>query len=286
MLKQSTRLHKRPSDLFFLLLYDMVQQFHFYKYQGAGNDFIIIDNRNGLFNVTDPEALSRLCDRRFGIGADGLMLLKSSEQADFGMDYYNADGRLGSLCGNGGRCIVAFAKHLRLIGSETAFLAADGIHQARISPEGDWVSLHMMDVDKMMIDGEAYVLDTGSPHFVKRVGDLANLDVYTEGRKIRYNDHYRTKGINVNFVEEEADGYFVRTYERGVENETLACGTGVTAVALAMADYKGLNGDISTSIRVAGGQLKVSFFKKEENFSHIILEGPATLVFEGDFQLD
>ncbi|SEN62782.1 diaminopimelate epimerase [bacterium A37T11] len=264
----------------------MMQHVHFYKYQGAGNDFIIIDNRDGHFNVTDAKILNRLCDRRFGIGADGIMLLKESGKADFEMDYYNADGRLGSLCGNGGRCIVAFAKRMGLIDSETAFLAADGIHQAQISAEGNWVSLHMMNVGKVNRDEDAFVIDTGSPHFVKRVTDLANLNVYEEGKKIRNSEPYRIKGINVNFVEEEADGYFVRTYERGVEDETLACGTGVTAVALAMASYKKQEGSLSTPIRVAGGQLKVSFQKEKEIFSHIILEGPATFVFEGDIQLD
>ncbi len=255
--------------------------FHFYKYQGAGNDFIVMDNRDGSFNIHETKVLARLCDRRFGIGADGIMLLNAADTVDFEMVYYNADGREGSMCGNGGRCIVAFAKELGIIDSETVFMAADGVHHARINPEGDWVTLRMGDVEETFRDDDAYVLNTGSPHYVRTVANLASLDVYTEGKNIRYSDPYREDGINVNFAEDDTEGYFVRTYERGVENETLACGTGATAVALAMAQEKGLQGAHITPIRVAGGNLRIHFTRNGERFTDIFLEGPAVFVFEG-----
>jgi diaminopimelate epimerase len=262
-----------------------MHMFHFYKYQGAGNDFIVIDNRDSSFNIHETNTLARLCDRRFGVGADGIMLLNRSGDLDFEMVYYNADGREGSMCGNGGRCIVAFAKKLGIIDSNTVFLAADGVHHARINPEGNWVTLRMGDVEQISRDGEAYVLNTGSPHYVKSTVNLASLDVYAEGKNIRYSVPYREEGINVNFAEDEPDGYFVRTYERGVENETLACGTGATAVALAMAQEKGLQGSHSIPIRVAGGRLRIHFTRDGKRFSDIFLEGPAEFVFEGQISI-
>src|SRR5690554_3538802 len=198
----------------------------FYKYQGAGNDFIIIDNRDLKFTENNPNKIAQLCDRRFGIGADGLMLLQNSTESDFEMVYYNADGNIGSMCGNGGRCIVAFAKDLGMISTSTSFLAADGFHDASINQADNWVSLKMNDVNNIDADGDNYVLNTGSPHYVKIVNNLKNLDVATEGALIRNQDTYRDAGINVNFASTEGDGYFVRTFERGVEGETLACGTG------------------------------------------------------------
>ena len=210
---------------------------HFYKYQGAGNDFILVDNRNLAVNHQNPKLIAHLCDRRFGVGADGMMFLQNIEGYDFEMIYYNADGQPSSMCGNGGRCIVAFAKYLGIIDSETTFLAVDGPHNAKISPSGDWVSLQMTDVDTINSDDDAYVLNTGSPHYIKLVEGLKEKNVYRAGYNIRNNDTYRAKGINVNFVEPNDNGYFVRTFERGVEDETFACGTGVTAVALAMAKH-------------------------------------------------
>ncbi|MGK6349786.1 diaminopimelate epimerase [Parapedobacter sp. DT-150] len=255
----------------------------FYKYQGAGNDFIILDNRNGLFDRNNVDLVRRLCDRRFGIGADGVMLLQDAERHDFEMIYYNADGHEGSMCGNGGRCIVAFAQDLGIIGSETAFLAADGLHRARVhSHQAGWISLQMADVVEISQDGDAYVLNTGSPHYVKVVRDLKAFPVVDEGRNVRYSVAYRAQGINVNFVEADGEGYFVRTYERGVENETLACGTGATAVALAMAWHEGRNGVLQTPIRVAGGDLTIRFSKDEDRFTDVFLEGPATFVFKGE----
>lgn len=254
----------------------------FYKYQGAGNDFIVIDDREGGFDTANTELVKQLCDRRYGIGADGLMLLQSHPDYDFRMVYYNADGREGSMCGNGGRCIVAFAKKQGLITDKTAFLAVDGEHQAQVNEAGDWVSLQMIDVDAIARDGEAYVLDTGSPHYVRLVDGLADFEVYGHGREIRYNETYNEAGINVNFVQPEPDGYFVRTYERGVEDETLACGTGATAAALAMAVHHGQEGNLQTRIRVLGGDLTIRFRRHGHSFTDIYLEGPAKFVFEGE----
>lgn len=253
----------------------------FHKYQGAGNDFIVIDDRMGGFDTSDEALVKRLCDRRYGIGADGLMLLQNHPDYDFRMIYYNADGREGSMCGNGGRCMVAFAQHLGLITDKAAFLAVDGKHFATINPAGNWVSLQMVDVDAIARDGEAYVLNTGSPHYVQLVEGLADFPVYEDGAAIRNSEAYRTEGINVNFVEREGAGYFVRTYERGVEDETFACGTGATAVAMAMAAHQGFEGDLQMPIRVRGGHLTISFRREGNVFTNVYLEGPATFVFAG-----
>ncbi|MBD1393621.1 diaminopimelate epimerase [Mucilaginibacter glaciei] len=260
-------------------------QLKFYKYQGAGNDFVLIDNRQAIDYQFTKERVSLLCDRRFGIGADGLMLLETLEGFDFKMVYYNADGNEGSMCGNGGRCIVAFAKQLGIITDTTKFLATDGVHHAKISADGKWVSLQMIDVKEVTRDGDAYVLNTGSPHYVRLATDLAIKDVYNEGYAIRNNAAYKADGINVNFTEKTDVGYFVRTFERGVENETYACGTGVTAVALAMAKHNNQFGTISTPIKVLGGNLNIRFDHDGETFSNIFLEGPADLVFDGEITI-
>ncbi|RZL42868.1 MAG: diaminopimelate epimerase, partial [Pedobacter sp.] len=222
----------------------------------------------------------QLCDRRFGIGADGLMLLKQHDSFDFEMVYYNADGNLGSMCGNGGRCIVAFAKHLGIIDSETNFLAVDGPHYAKITAEGNWVELQMIDVDTIDKDGEAFVLNTGSPHYVKQVNNLDVFNVFENGKQIRNNETYKAKGINVNFVEDKGDHLFVRTFERGVEDETFACGTGVTSVAMAMAQQK-QPGYIQTPVKVLGGKLQINFDYDGSKFTNVFLCGPAEKVFEG-----
>ena len=255
---------------------------HFYKYQGAGNDFILVDNRENTIEHHDVRLMAHLCNRRFGIGGDGIMFLQNKEGHDFEMVYYNADGQPSSMCGNGGRCIVAFAKFLGIIDAETEFLAVDGPHYAKITAEGDWVSLQMIDVDTITNDGEAYVLNTGSPHYIAMANDLTNKDVYQDGYAIRNNDTYRAKGINVNFVEPNDNGYFVRTFERGVEDETFACGTGVTAVALAMAKHNHQTGHIDTPIKVLGGDLNIRFNYDGKVFTDIFLEGPAVRVFDGE----
>jgi diaminopimelate epimerase len=258
---------------------------HFYKYQGAGNDFILVDNRNQSFNTTDQRTVSQLCNRRFGIGADGMMLLQNHVSYDFEMLYFNADGNIGSMCGNGGRCIVAFARFLGIIDRETNFLAVDGPHYAKISENGTWVDLQMIDIDAIEKDGDAYVLNTGSPHYVAQVEDLKGLNVYEIGYNIRNNDTYKADGINVNFVEDLKDHLFVRTFERGVEDETYACGTGVTAVALSMAKHKNTLGHITTPIRVLGGALHIDFDYDGKRFRNIFLCGPAEQVFEGDLKV-
>jgi len=254
----------------------------FYKYQGAGNDFILIDNRLQQFDHHQPELIARLCDRRFGIGGDGIMFLQVKKAFDFEMVYYNADGKPSSMCGNGGRCIVAFARFLGLIEKETNFLAVDGPHYAKISESGDWVSLQMINVDTINRDGDAFVLNTGSPHYVALAENLEHKNVYQDGFVIRNNPVYQQDGININFVEPVKDGYFVRTFERGVEDETYACGTGVTAVALAMAKHKNQTGTVFTPIKVLGGDLSVKFNYNGTTFSDIFLEGPAVQVFSGE----
>ncbi len=258
---------------------------YFYKYQGAGNDFILIDNRLEQFNHHQPEQIARLCDRRFGVGGDGIMFLQLKDAFDFEMIYYNADGKPSSMCGNGGRCIVAFARFLGLIANETNFLAVDGPHYAKISESGDWVSLQMIDVTEINGDEDAFVLNTGSPHYVKLVENLEQKNVYQDGYAIRNNETYRKEGININFVEPLNDGFFVRTFERGVEDETYACGTGVTAVALAMAKHQHKTGAVFTPIKVLGGDLSVKFNYNGAVFTDIFLEGPAKQVFSGEIDI-
>ena len=253
----------------------------FHKYQGAGNDFILIDHRSSALKNIDNSLVKHLCDRRFGIGADGLMFLLSHADFDFEMVYYNADGNLGSMCGNGGRCIVAFAKQLGIIDREATFLAVDGPHYAKISAESNWVELQMIDVDNITNDNNAFVLNTGSPHYVIETVDLANMDVFTEGKAIRNNDTYRANGINVNFVENKGDHLFVRTFERGVEDETYACGTGVTAVAMSIAKKQNQIGSIETPIKVLGGDIKINFDYDGSKFTNVFLCGPAEKVFDG-----
>jgi diaminopimelate epimerase len=255
---------------------------HFYKYQGAGNDFILVDNRKNAVDHHNPELIAKVCDRRFGIGGDGMMFLQLKEGYDFEMIYYNSDGQPSSMCGNGGRCMVAFAKFLGVIESETEFLAVDGPHYAKITDDGNWVSLQVINAEPVKRDGDDYVLNTGSPHYIQLTTGLANKDVYRDGYSIRNNATYAAKGINVNFVEPMDEGYFVRTFERGVEDETYACGTGVTAVALAMAVHNQQIGHITTPIKVLGGNLNIRFDYDGTEFSDIFLEGPAERVFEGE----
>jgi diaminopimelate epimerase len=252
---------------------------HFYKYQGTGNDFVIMDNRNNEYNDLSIEQVHHLCDRRFGIGADGLMLLNNQEGYDFGMKYYNADGREGSMCGNGGRCLVAFARKMGITKEHLSFLAVDGPHEASLKGD-DWVNLKMQDVNGVEMGSLYYYLNTGSPHFVKFTDDVQSLDVYTQGREIRYNDRFAKEGTNVNFVQQTDNGIFVRTYERGVEDETFSCGTGVTAAALMTAKEEK---EYLIPVQTLGGKLEVRFTKTgERSYNNIWLCGPATLVYEGD----
>lgn len=255
----------------------------FYKYQGAGNDFVIIDNRSGVFKGDNPALINRICDRRFGVGADGLILLENSAQADFRMVYFNADGFRGSMCGNGGRCLVAFAHYLGLFDEDTQFEANGSLYQARISDSR--VSLSMLDVDRIDHFDDHVFLDTGSPHHVTFAKNLSEIDVVQEGSKIRFGEPYGDAGTNVNFVEQKDETTFkVRTYERGVENETLSCGTGVTAVALASFFLKKTTSE-QIKIETKGGELEVSFKYDKNRFHEIILSGPATFVFKGELEL-
>lgn len=250
----------------------------FYKYQATGNDFIMVDNRQEFFSKNDTKTISRLCHRRFGVGADGLILLETDNSTDFRMVYFNADGKQGSMCGNGGRCIVAFARFLDLIGGECTFQAVDGIHQARISK--DQVALQMQDVTRIQSNPRYLFLDTGSPHHVQFWEDWDALDVEKEGRRIRYG-LYGEKGSNINFVNPlDSNRFQMRTYERGVEAETYSCGTGATAVALAMHELGRLSHP-EVVLDTLGGTLKVRFKKVENGFSDIWLEGPAERVFKG-----
>jgi diaminopimelate epimerase len=255
-------------------------QIDFFKYQGTGNDFILIDNRSNSFSFTTRQ-VNFLCHRRFGIGADGLILLESEPGYDFKMTYYNSDGNQSSMCGNGGRCIVAFAKHLGIISQKATFLAIDGPHEATINPDGI-VSLKMQDVKNVELGDDYFYLNTGSPHYVKQVSDVENFDVLREGKKIRYSERFKEEGTNVNFIEKTENELFVRTYERGVEDETFSCGTGVTAAAL-VAAVKGIStGKNNCLVKTKGGMLEVTFEKVlEQNFYNIWLKGPALLVFKG-----
>ncbi len=258
---------------------------HFYKYQGTGNDFILVDNRDNSFALT-TEQIRHLCDRRFGIGADGLMTLNEKEGYDFEMKYYNSDGREGSMCGNGGRCIVKFAYHLGIHRALYRFLAADGDHEAEIDISGI-VSLKMKNVQKITKYHNDFVLDTGSPHYVKLVGNVMQLDVYKKGHEIRNSKDFRESGINVNFVEQDInnDKITVRTFERGVENETYSCGTGVTASALVC--YHNEIGFNEVEVKTLGGKLTVEFDRTEDDqFNNIWLCGPTERVFEGEITFE
>ena len=248
----------------------------FYKYQGTGNDFVMIDNRTKIFPKEDTNAILKICDRNFGIGADGVILIENDIHLDFKMIYMNPDSSE-TFCGNGARCAVAFAKYLKIIDLETNFTAFDGPHYANI--KNDIISLKMIDVKEVDIKENAVYTYTGTQHHVELVDDLKTYPVLQNGSKIR--DSYPEPGSNVNFVEQINNNTFkVRTYEKGVENETLACGTGVTAVAIAMhKTKKTLNNLIS--LNSTGGELLVSFNENEGYYSNIFLKGPATFVFKG-----
>ena len=257
---------------------------HFYKYQGTGNDFIVADNRKNELALT-TEQINNLCDRRFGIGADGLMLLNQIAGFDFEMKYYNADGKPGTMCGNGGRCMTKFAYHLGIHRELYRFLASDGVHEAEIDIDGI-VSVRMKDVTTFRKFHTDFIVDTGSPHYIKMTTNVMDLDVFKKGSEIRHSKEFEEEGINVNFVEqaEEVDKIIVRTYERGVEDETLSCGTGVTAAALVC--YHNENGFNEVEVTTLGGKLSVEFDKTDEyKFENIWLCGPAEKVFEGTVEV-
>ncbi len=258
-------------------------RFKFHKYQGTGNDFIIIDNRAKNFNLNQLQIIN-LCNRRFGIGADGLMLLEKHKDFDFLMKYFNSDGKESTMCGNGGRCLVRYAYSLNITNKEIQFMAIDGKHKAKVN-DNNTISLQMNDVSEINIVNTNFFLNTGSPHYVTFREDINNLDVFNRGREIRYSAEFEPDGTNVNFVEIQNGKIYVRTYERGVENETLSCGTGVTASAICASLYSKSDKN-SYDILTKGGNLNVSFKKVDKNnFKDIWLTGPADFVFEGEIEI-
>lgn len=254
-------------------------QISFSKYQGTGNDFIIIDNRKGTINLAQAQ-VAKLCHRRFGIGADGLMLLEETPGYDFKMVYFNSDGAESSMCGNGGRCLVHYAADKGILKNTYKFLAIDGEHEAEIDLDGT-VSLKMKDVVEVIQNGNHFILNTGSPHWVEMTDNVAALDVLKQGRQRRNSPAFEKEGINVNFVEQGAEPFRikVRTYERGVEAETLSCGTGVTAAAIVC--HHNDNGFNRVEISTPGGPLSVEYEKAGEGYRNIWLRGPAKKVFDG-----
>ena len=256
----------------------------FFKYHGTGNDFVILDNREHEYPVLTTKQVKYICDRHLGIGGDGLMLLCKKEGYDFEMVYYNSDGNESSMCGNGGRCLVKFAYHRGIVKSSYHFVAIDGNHLAEINSDGT-VSVQMQNVNKVAYHNSYVVINTGSPHFVKFASEVEDIDVVSTGREIRYSKEFAPDGINVNFVEPtDEDSIFVRTYERGVEDETLSCGTGVTAAALLSAhNDRGFN---TVIVKTPGGHLSVEFDKvDDQHFENIWLRGPAEFVFKGVIEL-
>jgi len=258
-------------------------QIEFYKYQGTGNDFVMIDNRTNTFPKNNTKLIEFLCDRRFGIGGDGLILLENHEKYDFTMVYYNSDGSTSTMCGNGGRCLVAFAKQLGIIDKEAHFEASDGYHFAKF--EDHLIALQMIDVTEVKHFNTHVFVYTGSPHHVQLVSDLKDFDVKNTGKKLRYSDLYDASGCNINFVEQEnTDTFSVRTYERGVEDETLSCGTGATGVAIAMHATRKTEAN-RIHINVLGGKLTISFVLENDVYKNVFLTGPAELVFAGSIEV-
>ncbi len=262
----------------------MIVQFS--KYHGAGNDFVMIDGRNQDISLFEHNLIKNMCDRRFGIGGDGLIILRESALLDFRMQYFNADGYESSMCGNGGRCIAAFACDLGIIRMETRFEGIDGDHEATLMPNGE-IRLKLKDVDGVRWIEDGYLVDTGSPHFIKYVSQLEDLNVDKEGREIRNQARFGSKGVNVNFVQTTrgSNKISVRTYERGVEAETYSCGTGVTAAAIC--SYFHFKSDIfSYHVHTLGGNLNVSFKAQHHtHFTDVFLTGPAVRVYEGSIEI-
>jgi diaminopimelate epimerase len=254
---------------------------NFFKYHGNGNDFIMIDNRIKNF-IPNAEIIKNLCDRHFGIGADGLILLENAKDYDFKMLYYNSDGKEGTMCGNGGRCIVSFAKKLGIIKDNVKFIAVDGEHFAEINKGS--ISLKMQDVVNFKTIENNYLLDTGSPHFVQFVDDINDVDIYNKGKEIRNSKIVGEGGANVNFAQVFDKVIKIGTYERGVENETLSCGTGSTAVAIA-AYLNGGKKKTNFDIETKGGMLHIKFDENNNIFSNIWLSGPTKFVFKAKIKI-
>ena len=256
-----------------------MEHINFYKYHGAGNDFILINEYHKKIHF-DADEIHWLCDRHFGVGADGLISILPSAEADFDMKYYNADGHVGSMCGNGGRCAALFAVHQGLSSKEIRFTASDGPHAAHVlnAANNGEVLLQMSDVKTIEFHNDHYFIDTGSPHYISFRENIDRLDLEREAKPIRWD--YRTAGTNVNFVEDKQGKYIIRTFERGVEAETLACGTGITAAAIAIAEKNNWQ-KATVPLQSSGGKLEVSLEKKGSIYTNIWLKGPAEKVFEG-----
>jgi len=258
----------------------MGKKIEFYKYHGTGNDFILINAMQNNIQLSQSE-IEILCHRRFGIGADGLMILRPKKGFDFDMDFYNSDGYPGSMCGNGGRCIVAFAHDMGVIENETKFWAPDGEHKA-VYYSQDKIALKMIDVDHIDKQELGLVLDTGSPHLVILKDSNKKLDVFNEGRTIRYSDAYNKKGINVNFVIPGNKISEIYTYERGVENQTFSCGTGTVAAGIALHKLQKCSSPLT--FKTLGGKLTIYFdYLSCDSYRNIWLEGPATKTFSGTY---
>lgn len=254
----------------------------FFKYQGAGNDFVMIDDRQQAFPIS-TKLINRLCDRHFGVGADGLILLQNDKEFDFKMVYFNSDGNESTMCGNGGRCIIRFANDLDVASENMTFTAIDGLHHGIV--DNNVIRLQMIDVDEVEDHDHYLFMNTGSPHHVEFVEKVDDVDVYNRGKEIRNGSPYFEKGSNVNFVEVMPDNNLrIRTYERGVENETLACGTGITAAAIS-AYVKNLVDKKSIEIKALGGDLSVNFEENNHKFVNVWLNGPAVKVFEGEIEI-
>jgi diaminopimelate epimerase len=267
-----------------LIIFDAMQ-IQFDKYQGTGNDFIIIDNRIGDYDSLSQKNLKLLCDRNKGIGADGIILIQNHQVLDFEMLYFNADGNLSSMCGNGGRCAVSFAQRHNIIDVNAHFIAIDGPHKASLISPTD-VRLQMQDVTNIIKNENIIIMDTGSPHFVLFSQEIHSIDVKKEGATIRFSDTFKKEGINVNFVSKKSKTIFdIRTYERGVENETLSCGTGAVASAIAMHLLGESNGVTEIRLNALGGELIVGFNVKGARYENIFLQGPATYVYSGSLSL-
>lgn len=252
----------------------------FYKYEGTGNDFIIIDNRDNHFDKNNKELVMKMCNRKFGAGSDGLILIEKSSDSDFEMVFFNPDGSK-SFCGNGSRCVVAFAKKLGIISDTCNFRAVDGLHTGKINSDGS-ISISVKNVNGVEKDNIHFFIDTGSPHYIVYVNDLDKVNIVARAQTIRFSERFKDAGTNVNFVQEVDNHIKVRTYERGVENETLSCGSGVTACALSYAiTHPGIN---ECLVETGGGNLKVNFISGEsDTFTAVILTGPAHFIYKGEF---
>ena len=250
---------------------------NFTKYEGNGNDFIIIDDRKEEFSEDNVLMISKLCDRKFGIGADGLILLRKHKAHDFQMIYFNSDGNESSMCGNGGRCLVGYALQLDIDLKTNSFLAIDGVHKFKVVDNE--IYLKMNDVQDIVLKNGYNFLDTGSPHVVQIVENVDEINVYEQGKKIR-NQFQQMNGVNVNFVSFNNNYIKCRTFERGVENETLSCGTGVVAVALYVCKEKKINDD-KIIVSTNGGNLSVSFKNEGNSFQEIWLKGDINKIFDG-----